>query len=139
MKIEPYLFFEGRCEEAIEFYKAHLGAKPEMLMRYRESPEPPQPGCPAIDGEKIMHASFVIGDARVMASDGMASGAPKFEGFGLSLYATDPADAKRKFDALGAGGAVVAPLTKTFFSPAFGMVKDKFGVMWMVMVPGEMG
>ena len=137
MQIQPYLFFEGRCEEALEFYKKALGARVDMLMRYKESPEPPNKDCGPIDGEKVMHASFHIGEATVMASDGFASGKPNFQGFSLSLDAKDEAHAKKLFNALADGGQVRQPLIKTFFSPAFGMVADRFGVGWMVIVPGE--
>ena len=135
MQIQPYLFFEGRCEEALEFYKKALGAKVEMLMRYKECPEPPPPGSPPIAGDKVMHACVRIGEATVMASDGFASGKPNFQGFSLSLDARDEAHAKRLFGALAEGGEVRTPLGKTFFSPAFGMVADRFGVGWMVIVP----
>ena len=135
--IEPYLFFEGRTEEALQFYQKALGAKVEMMMRNRESPEPPPPGMNA-PAEKIMHSSFLIDGARVMASDGMCSGKPNFQGFSLSVTAASEAEAKRKFNALAEGGKVTLPLGKTFFSPAFGMLTDRFGVGWMVMVPGQM-
>jgi PhnB protein len=135
--IEPYLFFEGRTEEALAFYQKALGAKVEMMMRNRESPEPPPPGMNA-PAEKIMHSSFLIDGARVMASDGMCSGKPNFQGFSLSVTAASEAEAKRKFSALAEGGKVTLPLGKTFFSPAFGMLTDRFGVGWMVMVPGQM-
>ena len=134
--IEPYLFFEGRTEEALQFYQKALGAKVEMMMRNRESPEPPPPGMNA-PAEKIMHASILIDGARVMASDGMCSGKPNFQGFSLSVTAASESEAKRKFNALAEGGKVTLPLNKTFFSPAFGMLTDRFGVGWMVMVPGQ--
>ena len=136
MQIEPYLFFEGRTEEALAFYQKALGAKVEMMMRNRESPEPPPPGMNA-PAEKIMHASILIDGARVMASDGMCSGKPNFQGFSLSVTAASEAEAKRKFNALAEGGKVTLPLNKTFFSPAFGKLTDRFGVGWMVMVPGQ--
>lgn len=137
MTIQPYLFFDGRCEEAIEFYKKALDAKVEMMMRFKEGP-PAAPGesCagPAPDGDKIMHACFRVGDDAIMASDGMASGNPRFEGISLSLTVPTEAEADKKFAALGEGGKVQMPLAKTFFSPKFGMVADKFGVSWMVIV-----
>jgi PhnB protein len=134
MAIEPYLFFNGRCEEAIEFYKKALGTEVLMLMRYKESPEPTPPGMVPPGWEnKIMHATLRIGNANVMASDGCSEGT-NFQGFSLSLTAADEADAKRKFAALAEGGQVQMPLGKTFWSPCFGMVADRFGVGWMVTV-----
>ena len=139
MQVQQYLFFDGKCEEAIKFYEKTLGAKVDMLMRFRDSPEPPKPGLvPAGSENKIMHSSFRIGDTLVMASDGMAGGKPEFKGFSLSVDAKDESEAKRLFSALGEGGKVQQPLTKTFFSPSFGMVADKFGVSWMVLVPMKM-
>jgi PhnB protein len=134
MLVQSYLFFDGRCEEAIEFYKKALGAKVDMLMRYKDSPEPQQPGH-NVPGDKVMHASFRIGDTQVMASDGHNTGKPSFQGFSLSLSARDDAEARRWFDALAAGGEVRQPLIKTFFSSSFGMVADRFGVPWMLVVP----
>jgi PhnB protein len=134
MAIEPYLFFNGRCEEAVEFYKRALGAEVLMLMRYKESPEPPPPGkVPAGWDNKVMHTTLRIGDANVMASDGCTEGAD-FKGFSLSLTAASEADAQRKFAALAEGGQVQMPLGKTFWSPCFGMVADRFGIGWMVSV-----
>lgn len=135
MEIQPYLFFDGRCEEAIDFYKATLGAKVEMMMRFEESPEPAPPGMvPANWGKKIMHAALKVGPTMVLASDGCATGgAAAFKGFGLSLTAPTEAEAHRLFGALGEGGQVQVPMSKTFFAPAFGTVTDKFGVTWMVL------
>jgi PhnB protein len=133
--VQTYLSFDGKCEEAIEFYKQALGAQVQMLMRFSESPEPPPPGCGPADTNKIMHASFQIGNTVVMASDGRATGQPKFEGFSLSLTVQATSDAERAFNALADGGQVDMPLTKTFFAERFGMVSDRFGVHWMVMVP----
>lgn len=136
MQIQPYLFFDGRCEEAIEFYRKALGAEVEMLMRYKDSPEPPPPGMvPPGSENKVMHAALRIGDSTVMASDGNCGQQPHFDGFSLSLAAPDEAKAKRLFEALADGGQVRMPLGKTFFSPCFGMVADRFGVGWMVIVP----
>ncbi len=133
--VQTYLFFEGRCEEAIEFYQQALGAEVMMLMRFKDSPEPPQPGCVAPGSEnKIMHASFRIGDNIVMASDGRCTGKANFQGFSLSLTMPAEAEAKRLFAALADGGQVLMPQAKTFFSPCFGMVADRFGVLWMVLV-----
>jgi PhnB protein len=136
MPVQPYLFFEGRCEEALDFYKRAVGAEVTMLLRYRESPDPPPPGAVAPGSEdKVMHASVRIGDSDVMASDGCCGGTSRFEGFSLSLSVADEAEADRAFAALGEGGQVQMPLMKTFFSPRFGMVVDRFGVSWMVIVP----
>src|SRR5207244_11815267 len=108
------------------------GAQVEMMMRFKESPE--QSMVPPDGGDKIMHASFRIGDSDVMASDGRCLGQPAFQGFGLSLTVRDEAEADRVFGALSDGGQVQMPLTETFFSPRFGMVADRFGVCWMVIV-----
>jgi PhnB protein len=131
MQVQSYLFFNGRCEEAIEFYKKTLGAKVEMLMRFKEAPGDHK--CTPGHEEKIMHSSLRIGDTLVMASDGMAQGKPEFKGFSLTLEAKDKAEAERLFGALSDGGEVNQPLIETFFSPSFGMLADKFGVGWMVM------
>lgn len=138
MLIQPYLFFEGRCEEAVEFYKKALGAKVEMLMRYKDSPDPPPPGMVAPGSEdKVMHASMRIGEAVVMASDGCNTRTPSFAGFSLSITVPDAAQATRMFDALAEGGQVQMPLGKTFWAPLFGMVSDRFGVGWMINVASE--
>ena len=137
MQVQPYLFFDGRCEEALEFYRKALGAKVEMLMRYKEAPDAPPPGTlPPGSENKVMHASVRVGDTVVMASDGHCSGKPSFSGFSLTVNARDEAEAKRFFSALAEGGSVTMPLGKTFFSPAFGMATDRFGVGWMVIVEG---
>ena len=135
MQVQPYLFFDGRCEEAIEFYRRAVGAEVTMLMRFKESPEPQSPGAvPPGSENKIMHASLRIGDSTVMASDGRCLGRPAFQGFSLSLTVSDDAEAERRFAALAEGGQVQMPLAKTFFSSRFGMVADRFGVSWMVIV-----
>ena len=134
MQVQPYLFFEGRCEEAVNFYVKALGAKVEMLMRYKDSPEPPQPGCvPAGAENKVMHAAMHIGSTTVMASDGRCSGKSNFQGFSLSLDAKEAAGGERMFNALAQGGQVQMPLAETFFAKSFGMVADKFGVGWMII------
>ena len=133
--VQPYLFFGGRCEEALEFYREAVGAEVVMLMRYKESPEPQAPGTmPECFEEKIMHASFRIGQTTVMASDGMCDGKPNFEGFSLSITVPDEAEADRVFAALGEGGLVTMPLARTFWARKFGMLEDRFGVGWMVSV-----
>ena len=132
--VQPYVFFDGKCEEAIEFYKKALGAQVVMLLRFKDSPEAPPPGCGPTDSNKVMHAQFQIGETVIMASDGRATGNPKFEGFSLSLSVKTEAEAETAFNALANGGKVEMPLAKTFFSAKFGMVVDKFGVFWMVLV-----
>jgi PhnB protein len=133
--IQPYLFFGGRCEEALEFYKSAIGAKVEMLMHHKDSPEAPPPGMlPPGFENKVMHASFRVGDSVIMGSDGCGE-TTKFEGFSLSLTMPTEADAQRVFAALSDGGKVTMPLAKTFWSPSFGMLEDRFGVGWMVTVP----
>jgi PhnB protein len=135
MQVQPYLFFDGRCEEALEFYRKALGAEVATLMRFKDSPEPAQPGmCPPGSENKVMHASFRIGDTTVMASDGRCTGQPSFKGFSLAIAAPSDAEAEKLFAALADGGQVQMPLTKTFFSSRFGMVADRFGVSWMVIV-----
>ncbi len=134
-QVRPYLFFDGRCEEALDFYRTAIGIEVETLMRFKESPEPPEPGkCAPGSDDKVMHACFRIGDTRVMASDGGCGGKPSFQGFSLSLTVPDEAAAVRLFGALGDGGQVQMPLTPTFFSPRFGMVADRFDVSWMIYV-----
>lgn len=134
MKIQPYLFFQGRCDEALDLYKAVFDADLTLLMRYRESPEaPPMPLPPGWE-EKVMHAEIRIGETVLMASDGCGSEAPGFEGFSLSVDMPNAEAARRAFDALAEGGAVQMPLDKTFFAPCFGMLTDRFGVGWMLIV-----
>jgi PhnB protein len=130
--VQPYLFFGGRCDEALEFYRVALGAEVLMLSRFKDSPEPDmvQPGME----EKIMHASFRIGKTMLMASDGRCEGGAKFEGFSLSITVPNETEADRVFTALSEGGQVTMPLERTFWSPKFGMLTDRFGVGWMVSV-----
>lgn len=135
MKVDAYLTFSGRCEEAVRFYQRALGAQVEMMMRFSEAPDSPPPGMlPPGSGDKIMHSSFRIGDTMVMASDGLAFGGPEFKGFSLSIAVASEAEAERVFNALLDGGKVTMPLGKTFWSPRFGMLEDRFGVAWMVNV-----
>ena len=136
--IQPYLFFNGSCEEAVEFYRKALGAEVEMMMRHKESPEPPPPGTvPPGFENKILHTSFRVGQTTIMASDGCSAGKPNFEGFSLSISVPNEAEAKRVFGALADRGQVRMPLSKTFWSPLFGMVADRFGIGWMIsVVPG---
>jgi PhnB protein len=137
--VQPYLFFDGRCEEAIEFYKKALSAEVNMLMRFKDSPESPPPGRGPTNPNKVMHAQFQIGETVILASDGRATGQPKFEGFALALSVKTEAEADKAFNALAKGGKVEMPLAKTFFSAKFGMVEDKFGVFWMVLVTPDSG
>ena len=138
MQLHPYLFFEGRCEEAIEFYRKAIGAKVSMLMRFKDNPEPQQPGMlPPGAENKVMHARLQVGGTTILVSDGRCTGHPSFHGFSLSLTVTDEETAERLFNALADGGQVRMPLGKTFFSPKFGMVADRFGVGWMVYVVPE--
>ena len=134
MHTQIYLFFDGRTEEALDFYKKTLGIEVEMLMRYKDAPVEAGEGCAPGSENKVMHSSFKLGDQRVMASDGRNEGKPNFQGFALSLAARDKAEAEKVFAALGEGGQVQQPLIETFFSPKFGVLSDKFGVGWMVMV-----
>ncbi len=137
MKVEPYLNFNGRCEEAIEFYKSAIGATVQMLMRFKESPELPPSGQFAPEVlDKVMHASLTIGDSRIMVSDGRNEGATSFSGITLSITASTDAEVKQMFEALSVGGHVTMPLSKTFYSSSFGMLTDRFGVSWMVLVQG---
>lgn len=137
MKIETYLFFNGRCEEALEFYRTTLNAHAIEIMRYKDSPEPCDPGMIAPGSEdKVMHAVFRIGDTTLMASDSRCEGQPSFQGFSLTLNVPDEDHAHKVFAALSDGGQVQMPLAKTFFSPCFGMVADRFGMSWMVIVAG---
>jgi PhnB protein len=135
MQVQPYLTFEGRTEEALNFYKSKLGAEVSALMRFKEAPD--QSMCAPGSGEKVMHSCFRVGDTSLMASDGECKGKPSFQGFSLALTAANPAEAERLFNALSDGGKVHMPLTKTFFSPSFGVVADRFGVSWMVVVPQQ--
>lgn len=132
MLVQPYLFFDGKCEEALDFYRRAIGAEVTVLMRWKNSPDP-QMTMPGAE-DKVMHSELRIGDTMVMASDGRCQGKPEFQGFALSLTAADIAEADRLFAALGEGGQVQMPLSETFFSPRFGMVADRFGVSWMVYV-----
>ena len=136
MTLEPYLFFNGRCEEAITFYQEAIGAEVTSQMRMNEAPDPPPPGAiPQGFENKIMHANLRIGAMNLMVSDGNSDGPPRFTGFSLSLGVADAAQAERSFNALVQGGKVVMPLGQTFWSPCFGMLEDRFGVGWMVFVP----
>jgi PhnB protein len=135
--VQPYLFFNGNCEQAVEFYKKALGAEVEMMMRYKESPEPPPPGMvPPGSENKIMHVSFRVGDTIVMAADDCTNKTSKFEGFSLAYSVSTEAEADRAFNALAAGGSVKMPLMKTFWAPKFGMLTDRFGIGWMVSMHG---
>jgi len=131
MQVQPYLFFDGRCEEALDFYRRTLGAEVTALMRFKEAPDPE--ACPPGAGEKVMHSSFRVGEATLYASDGHCQGRPSFQGFSLCITAADDAEAERLFAALADRGQVQMPLAKTFFASRFGMVADRFGVPWMII------
>jgi PhnB protein len=140
MLVQSYLFFNGRCEEALEFYRKALGAQVTMMMRFKDNPAPMTDGCgpdggPAPDPNSVMHASFKIGETEVMASEGMGGGKAEFKGFSLSVSVASDAEAQRLFKLLGEGGKVEMPMDKTFFASSFGMVADRFGVSWMVINP----
>ena len=136
MSVHPYLFLEGRAEEAIEYYRQHLGAKVNRIVRIKDSPEP-NTMVPPGNENKLLHADFHIGDSMIGISDGFCSGKPKFEGVRLTLTCANKADAERSFAALSDGGEVHQPLIQTFFSPAFGMLADRFGVPWMILSTPE--
>lgn len=131
MDVQPYLQFDGRCEEALAFYQTALGAKVDALMRFKDAPD--QSMVSPASADKIMHSSFRIGDTHIMASDGFCKGKPSFQGFSLTLQPKTKAEAETLLAALGTGGQVQMPLTETFFSPGFGIVADPFGVSWMVV------
>lgn len=138
MKVEPYLFFNGRCEEAIAFYQHAVGAEVIFQMRMNEAPEPPPPGSlPPGSENKIMHANLRIGTTELMVSDGNSDMQASFKGFSLSVGVANVAEGERVFAALAEGGTVTVPLGKTFWSPCFGMLEDRFGVGWMVIAPPE--
>jgi PhnB protein len=135
MQTQVYLFFDGRTEEALGFYKKALGAEVGMLMRFKDAPGPQDPNCPPPKNPNgVMHSSFKLGDQQVMASDGDSGGKPEFKGFSLTLAVDTEAQAEKLFAALSEGGQVRQPLIQTFFAPKFGIVQDKFGVGWMVLV-----
>ena len=134
MQLEPYLFFEGRCEEAVEFYRKALGAKVEAIMRYKDAPAG-MPGPGNVKPEAVMHARLRVGDTAFMASDGECGGAAQFAGFSLAITAANDAECNRVFAAIAEGGQVLMPLSPTFFATSFGMARDKFGVQWMVYAP----
>ena len=133
MSVQPYLFFDGKCDEALTFYKSAVGAEPKMLMRFKEAPDQSMvsPGS----ADKVMHAQVQIGDTTVLMSDGRCTGKTDFKGFALTISSKSENEADKTFDALAAGGQVTMPMSKTFFSQRFGMLTDKFGVQWMVIVP----
>lgn len=135
MLVQAYLSFDGRCDEAIAFYREALGAEVEMLLRFKDHPEPANTGgiTPGTE-DKVMHAQLRIGETVVMVSDGRCTGKPSFQGTSLALTVATEAEAEQRFAALAEGGQVFMPLAKTFFSPRFGMTTDRFGMSWMVLV-----
>lgn len=134
MQVLPYLNFDGRCEEAVEYYRRVLGAEVTTLIRFKDHPEPHDgpAATPPGSENKVMHAAFRVGEITVMASDCECGGKSLFQGFSLSINVPDEAAAKRVFAALADGGQVQMPLAKTFFSPSFGVVSDRFGLSWMI-------
>jgi len=133
MNVQPYVFFDGKCEEALEFYKSAVGAKVDMVMRFKEAPPEMQTQMSPGSKDKVMHAAFKIGDTQILASDGQCNGKPNFQGFSLTINAANDAEADKLFAALGKGGTVTQPMSETFFASRFGMLADKFGVNWMVL------
>lgn len=132
MQLQAYLCFNGQCDEAITFYCEAVGADVVMKSYFKDMPDSEM--CPSGAQDKVMHATLKIGESVMMVSDGCGADGPSFEGFSMSLSLTDEGEAGRLFDALGAGGEVQMPLAKTFWSPCFGMVKDRFGLSWMINV-----
>lgn len=137
--VQPYLFFNGNCEQALNYYTQAIGAEITAMMRFKDSPQPPDQGCGPNDPNKIMHASFKIGESELMASDGCEEGKSSFQGFSLSIAVKSEAAADEIFSALAEGGKTTMPLGPTFFAPKFGMVEDRFGINWMVIVVPEGG
>ena len=133
MNVQPYVFFDGKCEEAVEFYKSAVGAKVDALMRFKDGPPETQAQMAPGSKDKVMHCAFKIGDTQILASDGQCGGKPNFQGFSLTINAADDKEAEKLLGALGKGGKVTQPLTETFFASRFGMLADKFGVNWMVL------
>ena len=133
MKVQAYITFGGRCEEALEFYTKSIGAEVLGLHRWKDSPDKDMKGPPGYE-EKVMNAIFRIGESDLMADDGMGETTSEFKGMTLAIEVDDDAEAKRVFTALGVGGKVTMPLAKTFWTSSFGMLTDKFGVPWMVNV-----
>jgi PhnB protein len=132
MQIQPYLSFEGRCDEAVQFYQSALGAEVQMIMRFKDAPDSGM--TPPGSADKVMHTAIKIGDSIILATDGRCTGSPGFTGISLSLDVADEAQAEQKFAALADGGKITMPLMKTFFAPKFGMVQDRFGIQWMIVV-----
>ena len=138
MNVQPYVFFDGKCEEALEFYKGAVGAKVDMMMRFKEAPAEMQGQMSPGSKDKVMHAAFKIGDTQILASDGECHGKPEFKGVTLTINANSDAEAEKLFGALGKGGQVTMPMTETFFATRFGILADKFGVSWMVLAAKPM-
>jgi PhnB protein len=130
VRVEPYLYFQGRCEEAIEFYRRAIDADGEVVARFGDMPESQ---APPGAGAKVAHAVLRFGDTTVLASDGPGGGGAEFNGFSLSLTASDDADAERLFAALADGGRIQVPMASTPFASRLGLVADRFGVPWMVV------
>ena len=130
MHINPYLIFDGRCEEAFRFYEKCFKGKIIAMLTHKGTPA--EAHVPAAWIDKILHARLDIGDQVLMASDAPPGRYEKPAGFSVSLQVKDPAEAERLFNALAEKGEIRMPLEKTFWSPRFGMLVDRFGIPWMI-------
>ena len=130
MQLNPYLFFNGQCEEAFKFYADCLGGQIEAMMSHAGTPA--EEHVPAEWRDKIMHARLSVGDQVLMASDAPPEHYQKPQGFSVSIGIKDPAEAERIFNALAENGTVQMPLQQTFWARSFGMCVDRFGIPWMI-------
>ncbi|MFI5093961.1 MAG: VOC family protein [Candidatus Acidiferrales bacterium] len=131
MQLNPYLLFNGQCEEAFKFYEKCLGGKIEMLSTFGDSPMAKQ--VPPEWYGKVMHASLKLGDGMIlMGSDPPPDNYQVPQGFSVSLSVKDPAETERIFNELAQDGKVTMPIQKTFWSPRFGMLVDRFGIPWIL-------
>jgi PhnB protein len=135
MDVQPYLSFQGRAQEALDFYKAAVGAKVDMVMHFKDAPKEMQAQMPPTSMDKVMHAAFHVGDTQLFATDGECMGSPSFTGISLTINASSNEEAEKVFAALGKGGQTTMPMSETFFAHRFGVLADKFGVKWMVLNP----
>ena len=135
MDVQPYLSFEGRAQEALDFYKSAVGATVDVIMHFKDAPPEVQAQMSPDSREKIMHAAFRLGDTQLFASDGRCTGKASFSGVSLTINAASNEEAEKLFGALGKGGQVTMPMSETFFAYRFGILADKFGVNWMILYP----